>query len=143
MQGHWYTTRGSGTLPRLLIAVIAVIAASGAATGIAEAAATVVTIVLITAAIVVAIITAGLAAFVVHQVRHPDTRLIPRPNYHGFATGTERAAIEPEQPPMIVNNYFGGSHIHHGSHPGTAGNLTPLIQGAITGSGPRSGPAAS
>jgi hypothetical protein len=136
MEGRWYTTGGGGgtdPLGVLLFAVV-IIAGGGVAAGIAQAVASLVTVLLITAAIVIGIVIAALAGLVVHRVRHPDTRMIPKPRYHQLNTGTEAKAIVPRQPPMIVNNYFGGNHTHHGSGPDTAAAIrTPLIQGAITG----------
>ena len=106
MKGTW---QGSGTwqssgpnLAPVVFIVLLVVFGSAVAAAIVEA-----LVILVIAGFITA---AGVLAFVIYMRRHPGT-FIPQPQFHVLRQ-PERPAIAPAQPPQIVNNFFGGQHVH-------------------------------
>ena len=128
-EGRWWTDSGPGTAaPALAVLAVLLLGASGAAAAIAAA----VTGMLLIGAGVAVLAVAALVTLLVLRRRRGDLVMLSRADGEAFA---ERAAALREsarpqaaasQVPVIVNNYFGGTHVH--ALPGTGtGIMHPAV----------------
>jgi hypothetical protein len=111
-QAHveWWTTDRGGWLGKAAVVIVAMaLLGGGGAAAVAAAVASAVLMLFWAAAGGLVLLGAGLAWFIVHRRRHPETRLIPRPQFHGF---DQPPSVAAPKRPQITNVFIGGNHVH-------------------------------
>lgn len=114
VHGTWQVTGGGGGAGRGLLIVLGVLVllGSGAAARLAE---TVAETLLVIVGMVALIVVTGAVWLVRYARRGNLVRAMTPPEWRpnpAAAPAPEKPQITPAQPPMIVNHYHGGTHLH-------------------------------